>query len=169
MAENQEPTNQVGDEEVIYLSIGVILVIVISTIVIYGIGFAQSKQAASYQNKIAGVKEEIAGLSETEEKALALGIQEEELDSLYNRQTKWSSLVSGFGKRCVKGVKFTQVSVDGSEKQVTIEGTAGSYLSLNKQVVALQGSEFFGNVDLTTATTDDKGRVSFHLTAQLAK
>jgi Tfp pilus assembly protein PilN len=169
MAENQEPANQVGDEEVTYLSIGIIAVIVISSVVIYGIGFAQSKQAASYQNKIAGVEEEIATISEVEAQALALGVQEEELDSLYNRQTKWSGLVTSFGKRCLKGVKFTMISVDGGEGQVTIDGTASSYLGLNKQVVALQDSELLDSVDLTSATTDDEGRVSFHLIAQLAQ
>jgi len=164
-----ESSNQSRDDQVIFVSIGVVLVIVISTLVIYGIGFAQSQRAASYQNKIEGVEQELVGLSGVEEQALALGVQEGKLDFLYGTQTKWSGMISDLGKKCLKGVRFSQVSVDRKEAQATIDGTANSFLALNQQVVALQSSDFFDKIDLASATVDGKGGVQFSLTAGIKK
>ncbi len=164
-----ESPNQAQDDQVIFVSIGVVLVVVISSLVIYGIGFAQSQRAASYQNKVEAVDQELVGLSEVEEQALALGIQEGKLDFLYGSQTKWLGLVKALSGKCLKGSRFSQVSVDKSENEVIIDGVANSYLGLNRQVVALQQSEFFENIDLTSATADGKGKVQFSLVAQIGQ
>lgn len=169
MAQVQESNKEVSEDQVVYLSIGIVLVVVISTVVIYGIGLAQNQQASSYQNKIAGVEEEIAQLAEVEEKATALGIQEGKLNFLYASQAKWSDLVADLGSKCVKGVRFSQVAVDQTQNQATFEGFANSFIQLNQQVVALQQSNFFQAIDLSNATIDDQGKVQFYLIAKLAE
>ena len=169
MAQEKESTNEISDDQVTYLSIGIVLVIAVGSLVIYGIGLAQGQRADSYENKIAGVEEEITQLAEIERVATALGVQEEKLDSLYSSQTKWSGLVADLGRKCVEGVKFSQVAVDREQNQVIFDGSAGSFIRLNQQVVALQESDYFEKVDLTSAMVGDQRKIQFHLTAQLAE
>lgn len=166
-AQQETDSGQMNEEQVIYVSIGIVIVILISSVVIWGIGLFQQQQAASYQNKIAGVETEVAELEVIEEKALALGVQEERLDSLYSTQTEWSDLVKDLGTKAVKGVKFIQVTVDKVEQQVTIDGKSNTYLNLNRQVVALQESKFFDQLNIASAQVDDQGDIQFQITGIL--
>jgi len=168
MVQQKTDSGQMDEEQVIYVSIGVVVVILISSVVIWGIGLVQQQQAASYQNKIAGVETEVAELEAVEGKALALGVQEERLDSLYSSQTQWSDLIKDLGVKAVKGVKFIQVTVDKVEQQVTIDGRSNTYLNLNRQVVALQESSFFDQLNIASAQVDDQGDIQFQVIGVLA-
>jgi Tfp pilus assembly protein PilN len=154
----------VDDQQVTYFSIGLMIVVVVSLIVVYGIAYAQQSQADSYQNKIESLEQELVEYEDVESKALALGIQEDELESLYSSQETYAKLVNELSKQAVKGTKLNSVSMDGDGLQ--IQGTATSYLNVNKQVVAYEAIENIDTVMLGSAIDGQDG-VQFNLTATL--
>lgn len=163
---NDGTINERPDEQVTYVSIGLVSVIIIAAVVIYGIGFTQQKQADGYENKIAGVDKQVTKLQEVKEHALALGIQEEEIGSLYKRQDSWSKAIIALSDNSLKKITFTSVSIDGSG-QVNITGTANNYMDVNKQVVALNSSGAFEEAFLTNVNYQE-GVLNFTVIANLA-
>ncbi len=169
MANEEQVNEQIDDQQVIYFSIGVVLIVIISSIVIYGIGYAQSRQAASYENKIEAVDQELANLEEVEETALALGVAQEEISSLYSRQTTYSNLVADLADLALKDVSLINVNLDSSDSSIQIQGLAKSYRDANKQVIAYGQSESLKDVQIVSATDDSEGKVQFTISASILK
>jgi Tfp pilus assembly protein PilN len=167
MNQDQGTSEQVTDEQVIYVSIGIVLVILISSLVIYGIGYGQSRQAANYENKIAAVEEELADYQDVEEEALALGVAQKEIDSLYAGQKTYDGLVSDLSDQALKNISLSNVSIDSSAGTIQIQGLAKSYLGVNKQVVSYSQSEWMDNIQILSATDDSGGNVQFSLSADI--
>lgn len=155
------------DEQVIYFSIGIVLVVIISSIVIYSIGYAQERQAANYENKIEAVEQDLADFEEVEKQALALGVAQEEIESLYAGQKTYAGLIADLSNYALKNVTLANVSMDSSAMTLQIQGLAKSYLGVNKQVVAYGQSDWIDNVQVVSATDDSGGNVQFSLMADI--
>jgi hypothetical protein len=147
MSPNQNE-NSSESQQLTYFSIGIVLVIIISSIVVYGIGYGQSRQANSYENKIEAVDKELKQLEGVEEQALALGMAEDNISDLYARQDTYSRLISDLADLALKDVKLTSVNLDSSDSRMQIQGQANNYLAANKQVIAYQKSELINSVQI---------------------
>jgi len=167
---NEDNLNeQIDDQQVIYFSIGVVLIIIIASIVIYGIGYGQSSQASSYKNKIEAVDQQLSSLESIEETALALGVAQEEINTLYSRQITYSNLISDLSDLGLKNVSLTNVSLDGTDSSLQIQGVARSYRDVNKQVVAYHKSESLDDIQIVSAADDSEGKVQFLISASVQK
>jgi Tfp pilus assembly protein PilN len=168
MSPNQNQ-NSSESQQLTYFSIGVVLVVIISSVIIYGIGYTQSRQASSYENKIEAVEQELKQFEEVEKQALALGVAEDNISDLYQRQNTYASLISDLADLALKDVKLATVNLDSSDSSLQIQGQAKNYLDVNKQVVAYQRSESIDDIQILSATEDEKGRIQFSLLANINK
>lgn len=168
MSPNQNQ-NSSESQQLTYFSIGVVLVVIISSVIIYGIGYTQSRQASSYENKIEAVEQELKQFEEVEKQALALGVAEDNISDLYQRQNTYAGLISDLADLALKDVKLATVNLDSSDSSLQIQGQAKNYLDVNKQVVAYQRSESIDDIQILSATEDEKGRIQFSLLANINK
>ena len=95
------------------------------------------------------------------------------LPGLYSQRTYFSNFFAVVAQQTPGAMSFNNVSDDGTGT-IKVQGTATDYASIGRFMQALEqakssdGTNYFSNVTLTSASTGDTGTVSFALTVTAA-